>query len=170
MSFGTDDWELKDYPISLLKQVPDPGCAYDDNPRFKLHPYAAHITNWNVSGTGASRDEALQDLSNTFAARKANLAEQGKPLPRPGTNVPLQFASEERVNAHQELLKDFIQRVLGFEWAFISDESTLFDFHTDRTNQVLLAKIRDVYGVSVDDIDSAKVWEILDRIAEVQNS
>jgi hypothetical protein len=97
------DWEFEDYPVSLRRQEPDPECAYDENPRLKLHPYAAHITNWNVSGTGASKDEALQNLANTFAARKANLAEQGKPLPRPGTNVPPQFASQERVNAHPVL-------------------------------------------------------------------
>jgi hypothetical protein len=84
--------------------------------------------------------------------------------------VPIEFASQERVDVHPELTQDFIERVLGFKWAFISDESSLWDFHEDQTNELLVAKIRSVYGVSVDDVESARIWEILDRIAESQES
>jgi hypothetical protein len=31
-----------------------------------------------------------------------------------------------------------------------------------------LVKIKDVYGVNAEDIQSARIWEILDRIAEAQ--
>ena len=170
LSFGSRDWELEDYPISFRKQEPDPNGEYDNNPRFKHHSYIASIVNWNVDGFGDSKDEALRGLLATFAARKATLAENGKPLPRPGTNVPIQFASQEHVNVHPRLTQDFIQRVLGFKWGFVSDESSLWDFHSEETNELLIAKIRSVYGVAVDDIESARLWEILDRIAEAQKS
>jgi hypothetical protein len=170
LSFRSPNWELKDYPIYVRKQEPDADSKYENNPRFEPHPYRASIINWNVDGTGNSKEEALSDLLTWFEARKAKLVEEGKPLPRPGTNVPIQFASQERVNDHPELAQDFIERVLGFEWAFISDESSLWDFHSDETNELLVAKIRSVYGVSVDDIESAKLWEILDRIAVAQKS
>jgi hypothetical protein len=168
LSFLSPDWKLEDYPISIRKQAPDPDGSYDDNPRFKLHPYVASITNWNVVGLGDSKEEALSNLRSAFASRKAKLKNDGTPLPRPGTKVPIQFVSQERVNVHPDLTKDFIERVLGFEWAFISDESNLWDFHTDSTNEVLLVKIKEIYGVNVEDIQSARVWEILDRIAEAQ--
>jgi len=168
LSFRSPEWELKDYPISIRRQYPDPNDPYDNNPRFKQHLFFASIINWNVSGAGDSKEEALQDLASWFASRKARLKDEVKPLPRPGTDVPIQFASQVRMNAHQELAQDFIERVLGFECAFISDESSLWNFHTDATNEALLTKIRDVYGVNVEDIESAKVWEILDRIAEAQ--
>jgi hypothetical protein len=170
LSFRTRDWELGDYPISVRRIDPDPNREYDENPRFQQHAYAASIINWSVSGSGNSKDEALKDLLNWFAIRKARLAEEGKRLPRPGRKVPLQFASQEGVNAHPDLTQDFIERVLGFEWAFVSDESSLWDFHTEKTNELLVGEIRSVYGVSVDDIESAKIWEILDRIAKTQKS
>ena len=49
---------------------------------------------------------------------------------------------QERVNAHRDLADHFIQRVLGLEDAWISDESSLWDFHTDETNQHLRAVFR----------------------------
>ena len=168
LSFFSHDWELKDYPISIRKQYSDPDGPYDNDPRFKLHPFVASITNWNVEGFGDSEAEALSDLRSAFGSRKAKLKDDGKPLPRPGAKVPIQFVSQVRVNAHPDLTKDFIERVLGFEWAFISDESSLWDFHCDATNKDLLVKIKDVYGVNVEDIQSARIWEILDRIAETQ--
>ena len=168
LSFLSPDWELEDYPISIRKQDPDPDEPYDDNPRFKPHPFVASITNWNVSGFGNSKEEALSDLRSSFSMRKTNLKDDWKSLPRPGTKVPIQFASQERVNAHPDLTQDFIERVLGFQWAFISDESSLWDFHSESTNEVLLVKIKDVYGVNAEDIQSARIWEILDRIAEAQ--
>jgi len=168
LSFRSRDWELEDYPTSVRRQEPDPDSKYENNPRFEPHSYWASIINWNVNGFGNSKEEALGDLFTCFATRKAKLAEDGKPLPRPGANVPIQFASQERVNAHPALTQDFIERVLGFEWAFVSDESSLWDFHCEKTNELLVAKIRSVYGVCVDDIESAKLWEILDRIAAAQ--
>lgn len=170
LSFLSKDWELEDYPISIREQKPDQCNAYDDSRRLKLHPFVASITNWNVDGFGDSKEDALRDLLTSFISRKAMLKDEGKPLPRPGTKVPIQFASQLRVNAHPGLTQDFIERVLGFEWAFISDESSLWDFHSDASNEALLVKIKDVYGVNAEDIQSARIWEILDRIAEAQES
>lgn len=147
---------------------PDPDSKYEGNPRFTVHSYHASIIKWNIGGSGETKEEALGDLARWFATRKAKLEEEGEPLPRPGSKVPLKFASQERVNSHPELLQDFIDRVLGLEWAWVSDESSLWHFHTDETNELLVAKIRSVYSVNVDDIESAKIWEILDRIAESQ--
>ena len=124
------------------------------------------LVNWAVmSGTGDTREEAMADLRAKFLERSAKLAGEGKSLPRPGTKVPIQFASRERVDAHPELLQDFIHRVLGLEWAFVSDESSLWNFHTEENSNVLVAKICILYGVDVSDIESENIGEILDRIA-----
>jgi hypothetical protein len=120
---------------------------------------------WVISGGGGTKTEALQELQKSFATVKAENAKDGKKLPRPGTHVEIEFVSRERVNAHAELAEDFIRRVLNLDWAFISDESSLWDFHSSDDNQDLIAKINDVYGVDVSDIQSAKLWQILDRIA-----
>ncbi len=166
LSFRAHDWQLADYPIQIRKQPPDPDIPFDNNPRFKSHSYVARVVNWpTMMGSGDSREEALNDLRATFLARKANLADEGKPLPRPGTDVPIEFASQERVEAHPELAQDFIHRVLELRGAFISDESSLWDFHNEESNDALVAKIREVYSVDVSDIESGNLYQILDRIA-----
>jgi hypothetical protein len=78
---------------------------------------------------------------------------------------PIEFASQVRVSVNGELSEDFIRRVLGLDEAWISDESSLWDFHADADNEQLYAKIREVYGVDVWDIRSARLSEVFDRIA-----
>ena len=82
----------------------------------------------------------------------------------------MNFASQDRVKLHAELSLDFTRRVLGLPWAFISDESTLWDFHTENTNDEFVAKIKEVYGVDVSNIESARLCEIFERIAQKQAS
>jgi hypothetical protein len=157
------DWNLPDYPISVREHEIDPSYV---GTRLKQHRYTAQIVNWWViSGGGDTKTEALQELQKRFATAKAEKAKDGKKLPRPGAHVEIEFASRERVNVHAELTEDFIRRVLNMDWAFISDESSLWDFHSSDDNQDLIAKINEVYGVDVSDIESAKLWQILDRIA-----
>jgi len=84
---------------------------------------------------------------------------------RPGVNAPIEFAAQELISVNTELSEDFIRRVLKLDWAWISDESTLWDFHTDDSNEKMWAKILEVYGVDVSDIESARLSEIFNRIA-----
>jgi hypothetical protein len=165
ISFRKSDWELADYPVSIRTQVPDPDSDFSA-PRFKLNRYVACIANWHLTGGGDSKCEALIDLEARFAAAKLKRKKMGKPLPRPGAQVPIEFASQERVDAHPELADDFIRRVLELESAWISDESSLWDFHAEENNDSYYARIREIYGVDVLDIESAKLCEIFERIAD----
>ena len=162
ISFRRHNWEFDDYPVSIRTQKPGPA---DEASRFKTHRFVASIENWHLTGTGDSRAEALDDLRGIFAAVKLNKEEEGKPLPRPGTHAPIEFASQERVDRHVELAEDFIRRILGLDSAWISDESSLWDFHGDENNDSYYAKVREIYGVDVSDIESANLAEILERIA-----
>lgn len=107
----------------------------------------------------------MRSLAERFADTKADYAKNGKPLPRPGTRVPIEFAAQDRTLTHPELVNDFIHQVLGLDWAWISDESSLWDFHDGETNDRYYAKIKEVYGLDVSDMKSAKLCEIFDRIA-----
>lgn len=86
-------------------------------------------------------------------------------MPRPGTHVPIEFAANERVEAHRALADDFINRVLELDWAWISDESSLWDFHENDTNEELCTRVKDVYGVDISEVKSARLCEIFERIA-----
>jgi hypothetical protein len=165
LSLRKRHWELDDYPIAVREQEIDPNHS---ETRLKQHRYAARVVNWwALSGTGHTRQESLRTLEAHFASVKAERAKTGEALPRPGTRVPIQFASQERVGAHAELADDFVHRVLNLDWAWISDESSLWDFHHNQTNEELIVKIKDVYGVDVSDIQSAKLPEIFERIAAI---
>jgi len=165
-SFRKREWELADYPIEIRTQEPDLTLRPS---RLKLHGFVASIVNWDLTGSGDTRESAIEDLLHNFQSARAARRKDGEPIPRPGAKVPLSFASREHINAHKGLSEDFTRRVLGFPWAFISDESSLWDFHEEETNDALLAKIVEVYGVDVSDIESAKLCEIFERIAQARS-
>ena len=167
LSIRTRDWELGDYPVLVREQEVDPNYV---GTRLKQHRYTAVIVNWGLAGAGDTEQEALQVLNENFSSAKLERVRSGLSLPRPGTQVPIQFAAQERVSTHPELAKDFVCRVLGLDWAWISDESSLWDFHHDETNDALISKINEVYSVDVSDIESARLSEILERIATRQKS
>lgn len=160
LSYWKEDWLLTDYPLYFCEQITDDKGIFQP-PRFILHRYAAEITHWTLSGYGNSKEEALSDLEMRFMDRIA----QGEKPPRPGKVVPVAFANSSRVDAHQQLAEDFIQRILELEDVWISDESSLWDFHTDKTNEYYLEKIQEIYGIQVDDIPSARLCEIFEKIA-----
>lgn len=167
LSLRKRDWELGDFPVVIREQEIDPNYA---GTRLKHCRYTASILNWGLAGAGDTEQEALQALEKSFATAKVERGKTGEPLPRPGTRVPIQFACQERVSAHPELTEDFIHRVLNLDWAWVSDDSSLWDFHHDETNDLLISKIKEVYGVDVSDIQSARLADVLERIAAVQES
>ncbi|MGA9586626.1 MAG: hypothetical protein WBQ95_14935 [Terracidiphilus sp.] len=72
-------------------------------------------------------------------------------------------------SGHRIFFANYASACLRFwvvhHWAWISDESSLWDFHIDETNERMWAKILEVYGVDVSDIESARLSEIFNRIA-----
>ena len=155
LSYRKREWELEDYPIRVRIQENVP-----ENSRFW-----ARILGWNVDGLGRTRVEALAEMRKYFQMQRARRWNEGKPTPRPGTDVPIEFAAHDEIDRHRELADDFIHRVLELEWAFISDESSLWDFHPDGSNGTYYERIREIYGVDVMDIESGNLAEILQRIA-----
>jgi hypothetical protein len=165
LSVRKRDWELGDYPVVVREQEVDP--KYDGT-RLKQYRYSALVGDWGLLGAGDTKSEALGELRKHFVTAKAERLRSGTSLPRPGTRVPVQFASRDRINAHSDLAEDFIRRVLGLEWAWISDESSLWDFHQAETNGALISRIKELYDLDVSDIQSARLSEILKRIATRQ--
>ena len=59
---------------------------------------------------------------------------------RPGRKVNIEFASQEKVSSDPALSDDFIERILGLEGAWISDESSLWDFIQSRRTTISLQR------------------------------
>jgi hypothetical protein len=162
LSVRKSDWELNDYPVVVHRNKSDSIPVGQQ--------YIASILHWPIAGAGNTREEALVSLRKNFGIAKAKKFTERSPLPRPGAKVPIEFASQDRVKARAELADDFVRRVLDIDGAWISDESSLWDFHQQETNAALVAKIREVYGVDVSDIESGNLADILDRVAANQRS
>jgi hypothetical protein len=133
---------------------------------MKSIPWVAQVVNWTVlSGGGQTKAEALADLRSKFQARKA----AGARLPRPGTKVPIEFASTVEVDRFRDVGRDFLAKVLDLnpDQCFISDESSLWDFHSQETNDALYEKIRNIYGVDVSGVEGARLCAIFRKIAKL---
>jgi hypothetical protein len=156
------DWAFEDYPVSIVRQKSEAEETSDFAavPRFR-----AEVVNWlGLCGTGNTTHAALEDLRQSFR----NVCAHRDSMPRPGTKVPIQFASTDRIDAKQNLADQFISKVLELEWAFISDKSSLLDFGADRTIDPYFEKIKEVFGVDVSSVESGNIAEILEMIAAAQ--
>lgn len=132
----------------------------------KQEAYLAQVVRWwALAGGGDTPQQARAALASAFDSMKAARLEGGKPLPRPGTSVPVEFAPRDLIFLYPNLQEEFVRLVLEIEWAFLTDESSLWDFHTEGDNEALVEKVRDVYGVDVSDIKSGNLVEIFERIA-----
>lgn len=89
---------------------------------------------------------------------------------RPGTGPEIVFADSTDVDRHSELRDDFIRRVLRLEWALITDESSLWDFHENQTNDEYYSRIFDIYRTDVSNVEGAKLKLILDRINDSRHN
>ena len=170
LSYRKHEWDFRDYPVSIRFQKPSLSLPS----RFTEHRYRALVLGWLIDAGGDSKADALSNLEQEYCRRKRILIDSGEPIPRPGTRVPIKFASQTQLYRHAELAEEFIQRVLnpvlGIEDVWITDESSLWNFHFDETSDALFAKIKEVYGVDVSDIESEKLTVIFDRIEANRSS
>ena len=79
----------------------------------------------------------------------------------------IEFAAADSVDLHGELARDFLSRILSLnlDACFISDESSLWDFNDEETNERYYKKIILLYGVDVSDVQGEKLSQIFERIA-----
>jgi hypothetical protein len=161
-SFFKSDWQLKDYPLRFICQK-----NQDAFGRFKPIPWTVQIVNWPaMNGYGDTKAEAYNRLVENFNNRK----ESGLKIARPGTGLPIEFASTANIDNYEEVAAQFLRQILSMDYknCWISDESSLWDFHGEETNDHLHRKIYEIYGINVSDIDDGKLVKIFERIKNGQ--
>ena len=152
-SFTKSAWDFEDYPIEIRMQRADPGDT-------EIPKYAARIINWwTLVGLGETGSEARDNLREAFARRKKD-----RPLPRPGTRIPITFASTDRISQFEALAADFFPPILGHEFneCFVSDESSLMDFGEEW--QDYCARILLRYKVDISGMEPGNLVRIFERI------
>jgi hypothetical protein len=161
-SFRKRTWTLADYPIRILYR---PGKSPPLPERLIYSPWTAQVINWWVMrGDGVSREDALRELHRRFAEHKDR-----SPLPRPGLRYrpKIEFASSARVEQLRPFVDDLVERVLRLNprECFISDESSLWDFHAEETNDELLRRISLLYGIDASHLEPPTLAAIAQLIA-----
>jgi hypothetical protein len=161
-SFRKREWDAHDYPLLVIDRghVESPG-------RLKAFRWTVQIVNWlHMRGDADTREGAIEELRQQLARY---CAEKGS-LPRPGTGrkMDLTFAATDRVAANYDLVADIVRRVIGMEPedCFVSDESTLWDFHHGQDNAEYHRKIAVLYGVDVSDVEPPTFAAIAERIRQ----
>ena len=149
-SFFKTNWDFDDYPLITWKNRN--ACRPDAAIR-------AGFFNWpGLAGFGESKQKAIDKLKESFHLYK----ESNEKLPRPGTKVPLRYASTERIEKLERVAVDFFNNIIGINYynCFISDLSSLYDFNL--FNNTTIRKIKEVYGVDVD--DDGFIVDVLEKI------
>ncbi|HEY0701732.1 MAG TPA: hypothetical protein VGD60_03100 [Candidatus Acidoferrales bacterium] len=162
-SFFKNNWTLKDYPIRFVYRAPDDPHS---SGRFKPLCWQAQIVNRKgMGGYGITKMEALDSLRKIFERFQARTPRPE--WPRPGSKFEelVTFAVAAKIDQHRLLANEFTQKVLELPWAWISDVSSLWDFHGAETNQKYHERIRELYGVDVSDITNGNLADIFDRIS-----
>lgn len=168
LSFLKRDWDLADYPVIVRYQDPEKHPPPAGIGQVEPIPWFASIDKWfQMFAPGETREEALENLRQNFGTYKAKHAT----LPRPGTLVELEMALTQQVDRFADLAHDFISKIVegvNPNFVFISDSSSLWDFpYEDKAKQI--ARIKEIYGVDVSDIQDGNLAKIFDRIRKHQS-
>lgn len=116
-----------------------------------------------LRASGATREEALEELRRLFDERRAYLEAAGKPLPVPGEAPEPMCATSARIDAQAAMARDFFRRVLALDYdeVFVSDATRLDEFGDALA---IGARVREVYGVELGDERERPLWEVLEQI------
>ena len=154
LSYRKNNWTIKDYPIRYAKRNVS-------SPEEKTREWSGQVIKWSAMfGSGRSKNEALKDLENSFERyRSANGT-----LPRPGTEVPIQFASSDQIEKLEDVAVEFFPEILGYDFhgIFVSDESSVFDFDVDE--QETIAAINARYELHLTTLGDGNIVRILSLI------
>jgi hypothetical protein len=162
LSYRKSTWELKDYPIRIEYMDVSQQIS---NWRLTPVPWWAQIIGWfAMFGPGQTKEEALAELRSKFEDYKNS----GKKLPRPGTEVAIVRSPTTQIQQYEGLAVDFFDKILKADYyeCFISDDSSLWDFHLGESNRLLHRRIALYYKVDISDIENGNLVEIFKRISE----
>ena len=84
----------------------------------------------------------------------------------------IELASTLEVDKLEGIASDFFPRILDMDRndCLITDESSLWDFHSEESNGAFYSKILEAYGIDVSDVGRANLAKIFQRIAEARQS
>ena len=88
--------------------------------------------------------------------------------PKRKSPMSFELASTSEVDKFESITPDFFERILDMDRndCLITDESSLWDFHGESSNEPFISKILEVYGIDVSDVEKGNLAKIFQRIME----
>jgi len=80
------------------------------------------------------------------------------------TEQRIERAKDDRILQYRWLANDLLSKVFDVRDAWVSDESSLWDFHDEESNELYYEKIVERYGVDVREIEGANLVGVLEKI------
>ncbi|MDQ3665857.1 MAG: hypothetical protein M3410_04500 [Acidobacteriota bacterium] len=76
------------------------------------------------------------------------------------------------IDKFESIAPDFFERVLDMDRddCLITDESSLWDFHGERSNDPFYSRILEVYGIDVSDVEKGNLAKIFKRIMDAKQA
>ena len=137
-------------------------------------PYASLKEFFALVETGATHEEAIENLRSAYEKRLEFLRESGDEIPVPGgPKEKAKFASTERMSRLDGPAAHFLENVLGTSYAtsFVSDESMLCDWESyvgDR--QDVIDRTKAIYGVDISEVYDKPLADVLEYIKRTKKS
>jgi hypothetical protein len=84
--------------------------------------------------------------------------------------VRFELAPTAAIDKYESVAPEFFQKILDIDRndCLITDESCLWDFHGEMSNDSIYSKILEVYGVDVSDVEGSNLAKIFQRIVEAR--
>ena len=152
-SFFVASRTVRDYPIRIRRNV------FPGEKATPTTPYVAEVMGWWVhAGIGKTPAEAVEELG-----RQLETFSQHRPMPRPGTRVPLRAAPMERIGRHPEIVAELANFLLDTDLYLFTDQTALCHFGDAHE---LAENLSRYYGITIPDPESALLVDIVDMIAQ----
>jgi hypothetical protein len=84
--------------------------------------------------------------------------------------LKIELASTMEVDKLESIASDFFVRIFEMDRddCLITDESSLWDFHCEISNEPFYSKILEVYGIDVSDLEKGNLAQIFQRIMDAK--
>jgi hypothetical protein len=84
----------------------------------------------------------------------------------------IELASTLEVDKFESIASDFFPRILDMDRndCLITDESSLWDFHSEESNEPFYSKILEAYGIDVSDVERGNLAKIFRQITAGKES
>jgi len=134
-------------------------------------PYASIREFAALVASGATHEEAIEELRREFQSRVEFMRRNGERIPRPGSKpARVGFAPNDQIEALRPVVDEFWSEILGTSYltSYVSNESRLssWERYVPGERAALIERVRERYGVDISAFYDEPIPLVLRRIRD----